>query len=477
MTLSSSIVEARRRGLAVVAVLGLCLPASAFASVFEMFGAGPRAVSMAGAMTAAANGGEAAFHNPAMLSSARIAGAWFGIDTTHNALDVQLSRPSCTDDYLACRAQHINGFAFRKPQLPKDSSGLAMGWHYPIGGFFRNRVALGASLALPIGRLIRISGPDPQTPNFSQYEGMPDRIAFLFAASARVTDWWWVGIGTQVLAVLNARIALGLDAPNNTMDHASIAIGLEPRARLTAGTTLHPMPDLWLALSYRQRLSLNYQIPTSVAIGKPVDIEIGLGHETLFSPDSLHFGLAWRTPDKKLLLSGDMTLAMWSQTPDPTPQVKLDVGGSTVRAMGMGSALDVGTQTAPLDLHYVNTWTPALGVEYHATPLVTVRSGYLFRPSPAPRATGPTNYLDNDAHGIGAGLGFVFGRFSDEVQERLGDGDQGTAAPAPFHVDIGAQVLLLVRRTVYKTDPNDPVGDLTHGGSVWHIGTVFGGSF
>ena len=468
----------RAARLALAAALACALlPHPAFASVFEMFGAGPRAMSMAGAMTAAAYGGEASFHNPALLASAKVAGAWFGMDTTNYNLDVQMARPVCTGDYLACRAQYINGFSSRAPQLPKDSSGFALGWHYPVGGIFRGKVAFGASLALPVGRIIRISGPDPQTPNFGQYEGMPDRIAFLFAASARITDWWWVGIGTQVLAVLNAKIALGLDATNNTMDHASIAIGLEPRARLTAGTALHPMRDLWLGLSYRQRLSLTYQIPTTVDIGKPVNIDIGLGHETLFTPDTIHFGLAWRTPDKKLLLSGDVNLALWSQAPDPSPQVKLDVGGAAVNAMGMGSALDVGTQTPPLELHYVNTWTPALGIEYHLTSMVTLRSGYTYRPSPAPRATGSTSYLDNDAHGIGAGIGLNFGTFSEEVRARLGDGDDSAAIPAPFHVDVGAQALFLVRRTVYKTDPNDPVGDLSHGGSVFHLGAAFGGAF
>ena len=218
----------RAARLALAAALACALlPHPAFASVFEMFGAGPRAMSMAGAMTAAAYGGEASFHNPALLASAKVAGAWFGMDTTNYNLDVQMARPVCTGDYLACRAQYINGFSSRAPQLPKDSSGFALGWHYPVGGIFRGKVAFGASLALPVGRIIRISGPDPQTPNFGQYEGMPDRIAFLFAASARITDWWWVGIGTQVLAVLNAKIALGLDATNNTMDHASIAIGLD----------------------------------------------------------------------------------------------------------------------------------------------------------------------------------------------------------------------------------------------------------
>ncbi len=466
------------RWAAAVCAMTALPSAAGHASVFEMFGAGPRAVGMGGAMTAAASGGEAAFHNPAMLAGAALAGAWGGFDYTHYDLSITLQRPVCLDATATCRSQYLGGFSSRAPQLPTDSSGAQVGWHYPLGGIFKERVVVGATLALPTGHLIRISGPDPQTPHFPMYEGMPDRIAFLFAAGWRVTDQFWVGAGIQVLAGLESNIQLALNPTNGTMDAAAIRIGLQPKVRLTAGATVHAPRDVWFAVSYRQRLSLQYQIPTDVALGKPAELAIALSHETLFTPDSIHTGIAWRPFHGPLLLSGDLTWSLWSAMPDPSPQVALDIGGMAVNGLGLGTALDVGTNTPPIKLGYSDTLSPALGAEWQVAEHWRVRTGYQYRPTPAPRATGPYDYLDGDAHALGLGVGFAFGEHDAETLAKLQERDDDPAGPPPkMHVDLGSQVLMLPRRTVFKSDPGDPVGNLEHGGAVWNVSLAFGGAF
>jgi hypothetical protein len=467
-------VTARR--CTVLLVLACLVPCSGFASVFELFGASPRAVGMGGAMSAAASGGEAAFHNPALLGGATIGDVWAGISFTRFSLDVEQARPVCTAGYLTCSGQHIAGFSSRATQLPRDSSAFEIGWAYPVGGIFRDRVVFGAGLALPGGHLIRISGADPQAPNFVQYEGMPDRIAFLFAGAWRITDWWWVGVGTQVLAVLNADIALDLNPTNHTMDNAAVRIGLAPRARLTAGTAVHPIDRLWLGVSYRQKLSLEYKIPTTIDLGSAADIAIDLGHETLFTPDTLHVGAAWKALDGRLLVTGDLGLSLWSQAPDPSPYVRLQVSGPAVDALGLGGALQVGVDSPAVRLQFADTWTPSLGAEWSVGD-VRLRGGLQYRPSPAPRATGPFNYLDNDAVAISAGVGYRFGSHPADVKARMLRMDDPAGPPAPLHLDLAVQTLNLARRTIQKADAQDPVGDLSHGGTVWHVAMSFGASF
>ena len=151
-----------RRAVAAALCAATTLAASAAsASVFEMFGAGPRAVGMAGAMTAAASGGEAAFHNPAMLAGSVLAGAWGGFDMTHYDLTISLARPVCTDATATCRSAFPGGFSSRAAQLPRDTSGVQLGWHYPLGGIFKERVVLGAGLAFdalgPMGGFLSLS--------------------------------------------------------------------------------------------------------------------------------------------------------------------------------------------------------------------------------------------------------------------------------------------------------------------------------
>ena len=102
--------------------------------------------------------------------------------------------------------------------------------------------------------------------------------------------------------------------------HAGLTdVVLLERHELTAGTTWHPIDTLWLGLSWRQRLSLTYAIPTAIDLGDAARIGIGLGHETLFTPDTFHGGVAWR--HGAWLVLGDLGWSWWSQAPDPSPQV------------------------------------------------------------------------------------------------------------------------------------------------------------
>jgi hypothetical protein len=450
----------------------------AFASVFELFGAGPRSNAMAGALTAAAQGAEAVFHNPSLLANAPLAGAWVGGNTTRFDLRTTLDRPACQLSAESCRALHPAGWSTRAPAYPRDSEALAIGWNYPLRGSMQGKAGFGAALALPAGNLIRISGRDPQSPSYAQYEGMPDRLSFLFAFGVKPVPWWSLGLGVQVLAVLQAAVDLDIDPVNRDMNRAAIGIGLAPRARLTAGTAIHVSEALQFGLSYRQRLSLTYAIPSVAAFGTAADMAISLEHETLFSPDSVHAGVAWRPLDGPVLLSADLSVAMWSQMPDPSPQVALDVRGSALTALGVADTLDVGTDTPAVALRWRDTFSPALAAEWKASRHWTLRSGYRYKPSPAPYATGSHNYLDNDVHTLGLGARLSFGSLAPRLVEQLARAQKGPVeAPAPLFVDVGAQWLALPLRSVYKVDARDPVGALSHGGQVWHLGAVFGGAF
>ena len=457
--------------------LWLTIASPAQASIFELFGAGPRGTATAGALTAAAEGGEAAFHNPAMLMAAPLAGAWVAATATQSRLFVNLQRPVCTGTYLTCQAQNPDGFSTRAATLPRDTLAWSAGWHYPLGGVLRNRMALGMALALPNGHIIRISGSDPQSPNFPLYEGMPERLAFLFALAGAVTDKVWAGVGVQVLATLNAAIDLRVNATNHTMDRANIAIGLQPQTGVVAGVVCAPSRLLRFGVSFRQHISLQYGIPSDVHLGDSALLGIALSHQALYTPDIFNFGTAWQ-PSELLKLSADLTWARWSTAPDPSPQVALDVQGPAVTAFGLQDIVDVGTDTKPIALGFRDTWSPAVAAQWQASPQWAVRAGYRYRPTPAPRATGPFKYLDSDTHIAAAGLSYRFGTLAPRLLAKLAQaGTQPHETPSAFHVDLGAQYQALNRRLAVAADPNDPVGPLEHGGGVWHANLGFGGSF
>jgi len=452
-------------------------PATGFASVFELFGAGPRSVAMAGALSGAAHGGEAAFHNPALLADASWGGVSLGASGSHFGLDVSLQRPICTEAYTTCRNLHGTSFASRAAKQPPSSTGMQFGWHAPLGGALRKRVVVAALMALPASRLIHISGPDPQTPHFYMYEGLPDRISVLLAASWQPLDWLSIGLGTQVLAALSSDIEIQMDATNHDMDFAAVRIDLQPVARLVAGIALRPARGLRLGVGYRQEISLRYEIPSRIGLGAAATADLQVEQNTLFSPSSLHFGASWRSPGGRLMLAVDLGLALWSSAPDPSPGVQIDVGGAIVDKAGLGTLIDVGQDASPIDLHFTDTWTPAAGAEWRALDRLVVRGGYAFRPSPAPRASGPFNYLDNAGHALGFGLEWGFGGAIANRPTGAGNRQEPLRIDHPLSIRLGGQWLILARRTVRKMDANDPVGDYEHGGSVLHWTAAVAGTY
>ena len=317
----------------------------AAASVFDLYGAGPRSAAMVGALSAAAEGSEAAFHNPALLADAVVGGAWAGHSSAFFDLAFQMQREVCTDRAAVCRGIYKAGYSAREPREPADIHSLQLGWHAPVGGIFRRRVVLGALLTLPYARILHISGPDPQQPHYYMEESLPGRMAVLVAVAARATDWLSFGVGVQVLAVLDAGVKLDADVTNHAIDEAAVQIGLRPIGRMTAGVRIRPMPSLRFGVGYRQELGLSYSIPSSISTGKSASLVLDVTQDTFYTPGTLVTGVGWQLLDGRLLVAAEIGLGLWSAAPDPSPRVAVDAGGPLINEMGLADALDIGRQT------------------------------------------------------------------------------------------------------------------------------------
>ncbi len=448
----------------------------AAASVFDLYGAGPRSAAMVGALSAAAEGSEAAFHNPALLADAVVGGAWAGHSSAFFDLAFQMQREVCTDRAAVCRGIYKAGYSAREPREPADIHSLQLGWHAPVGGIFRRRVVLGALLTLPYARILHISGPDPQQPHYYMEESLPGRMAVLVAVAARATDWLSFGVGVQVLAVLDAGVKLDADVTNHAIDEAAVQIGLRPIGRMTAGVRIRPMPSLRFGVGYRQELGLSYSIPSSISTGKSASLVLDVTQDTFYTPGTLVTGVGWQLLDGRLLVAAEIGLGLWSAAPDPSPRVAVDAGGPLINEMGLADALDIGRQTPPVDLAFRDTWTPAVALEWQASEALRLRCGYSFRPSPAPHATGAFHIVDNDRHIIGLGAGYGWGAVDLPADASATAMASSSSAPA-MYIQVAGQAQVLPRRTEVKLDSNDPVGSFSHGGVVLHASVALGGHF
>ncbi|GMV41975.1 MAG: hypothetical protein AMXMBFR64_36910 [Myxococcales bacterium] len=434
-----------------LAALIVALAAPAQASVYDSYGANPRGMSMGQALISAVTDYTATWYNPAALTMLGQMSFGLGFQASFPFVDVERGRAVCTGSDCGAGTSPFDSV------LPEPFSGFTLGVLTPFGGIFENRVAFGISAYLPANNLIRAEGLDPQRPQFYALQSLPDKFNVLGGLAYRPVDWFSFGIGFQVLANLDGAVDLKLDVLNHAFERADIVVRVKPKANLTAGLLFEPVPGLRLGAVWRGELDLSYDLPVQADIGAAIQLKIGVSETVLFQPHQVGFGVSYALDEPRLLLSADLVWSLWSRAPDPSPHVSLDVAGTLVEGLGIGSTLDVNTAGRTIDMGFVDTLSPRFGVEYTPVYWFTVRGGYFFRPTPAPRQTGATNYLDNDSHG--GSLGFAF-TFEDPLEVHR----------TPIVLELGNQLTALSRRTVRKADRDDPVGDLSHGGLVYSVG-------
>lgn len=435
---------------------GLSNPARA--GSFDLFGHTPRDIGMGGAMTAAVVGYSALFYNPGALTLDRSHSLALGLQLATHDLYVEREDPSASPETAN----------------PDTHIGLSFGWVKSVGGLFENRLALGLSLSLPLERLVRVQGVDPAAPQFYLYQNLADKLLIHLGAAYELAEWISLGAGLQILADLNGRAALDLDLLAGVFSGRSMSVTLMPTIAPVVGLHLRPGLDdggrLKLGLAFRGASELSFDLPVSVRAGDALDLQIDVQQTVLYTPPTFSLGVSYAFDDSEaspvqadadhdrpvLTLALDVVWALWSLAPDPSPRLSVDLSGKLVSAFGLDEALDLGVGAPPLRLGFSDTLTVRVGAEWSPSHWLTLRTGYALRPTPAPPQTGSTAYLDNDAHIVSLGLGFSF---LNPLKERR----------AIVDVDLAVQAAILPRRTVYRLAADNPGGDLSHGGVVWHV--------
>ena len=462
--------------VAAVGALGVVgtVPVSASASPFDLMGAGARSVALSGGNPADVEGPAAAHANPAALAltAGGVEAAMVG---TALPVSVHLSRAVCTEAPAACAATYGGvPTARHAPLLPRGGPGLQLGIAGRHPHLWPARLGGGALLHLPGAGLVHLRGPMREQPHFPRLEALPQRLSLLLSAGFALSDRLAIGAGVQVLASIGSHISGDLDPTGGRIEPAAVTIALRPVARLVAGVHWRPRGDLALGLSVRQAIGLRSAITSRLSADPVVHAAMRIDLSGLWSPLTVQFGVRWLAPSRRLRVQAALQLARWSQLRDPTPQVRIDLQGDVLRGLGAERWLDVGTQRAAATPGASDTVSPQLGVEASPWPGILhdrlrLRAGYAFHPAMLPRATGTSNLIDNDAHVFGAGaewaLRAVWVR-GDDTSRRA---DLASPSRGPF-VAFGAQGQYLPRRSAAKQGGDrDPIGDLDHGGAVWHL--------
>jgi len=394
-------------------------------------------MAMGNALTASANDYHATYYNPAQLMERPHVHVGTGFSYVHPALSI---------DRNMLGSEHPS-------VLPVPNSGFTIGVSTPLGGVFKNRVAFGFGLFMPMMQMTRAEAIDYNSPQFYRYQNLTDKLIILLGGAIRLTDWLDVGIGAQILADLDGRGDVSLSLVDQRVTKRRLSIDLHGDVALTAGVTVRPVPSWAIAVSYRSALDLSYKLPLTAEIEEVGTIFYEIQGTSLYTPHQLNAGVSYRLLDNNLLLTSDVTVAFWSAAPSASPKIKLLLEAKDTDPPE--NLLEAESGNIPLNAQ--TTVTTRLGVEYKPIESIALRAGYVYRPTPIPNQIYQTNYGDSDAHVASVGLAYSFH-------------DPTKVHKKPLTIGLAAQMTFLRPRHVGKSDKSNETGSYDLDGAVWTLG-------
>jgi long-chain fatty acid transport protein len=401
------------------------MPGASFASPFDTYGFGGRGMAMGGAVSSIVEDYTATYYNPAgfaFTEKAEIGGGFIYGETN------------------LC----LNGEKQDVPLIRAFQAGAT----FPISrGKFRF-FKLGVGANIPTSPLYLPVSQDAKEPHFVLYNNHYQRAEINVCGAFKILPNLSIGGGATILANLDfpeklqwfntAETFLVAEVPTNVSFFPLV------------GLKYKPTDSLSLAAVYRGAAAADLTIAVKfTSSGVQLIPDVATLLTNFYKPHEVLLGASYTFRDK-WIVGLDVAWMDYSKMKTPMPIYEFDVPEVIRVILSMINA-------PPPDFHDI--FVPRIGVEYLINKHVSVRSGYVYRPSPAPDQTGINNYADSDKHVITVGTGVNFF-------------DPWKLRKQPIIIDLVFQAHILEERSVIKTDPEDPVGDYTIDGEIF-LGGIF----
>jgi long-chain fatty acid transport protein len=405
-----------RRGLfACTLALALSYAGGASAGIEDTFALGPGPMALAGSYAARPGDFAAAYYNPAGLApggSVEEKGGFF-----EASIALVYGHPSL----------YVMGSAGKPIATPPafDTAGAVIGARFSVGQPFHiDGLDMGLALYLP-SHLFEWTIRSDDTP---QWALLTDRTQVLTAnlgLAYRAFRWLSLGVGVRVAFDVQTNITGVLTSINYLNDQAAAQLGTDAtvygRVAPLVGVLLTPTDGLRLGMTYRGTSYVDDWGSAIVATGPQIGIG-NLGYDFRFAhyyePTEVTAAVS-ADIGAGVDISADLTYARWS-----------DALSTNRNFYGCGQSPCDGP--SPI---WGDTWTPAFGVRWRATPAFALMAGYRFQKSPLNNFGGPSNLLDNDRHVPSTGFEVDLSKLAPSLDARI---------------KVGLQYVILVDRTETK---------------------------
>ncbi|MFO0677376.1 MAG: hypothetical protein U0169_12650 [Polyangiaceae bacterium] len=399
-------------------VSALLVARSAAASPEDLFGLGPRSAALGSTGVASAEGFEATWANPALLSSIRRNRLVVGFQGATYRLDAGGSRVST-----------------------RPSRGMIVGAELPMpfGGVLERRLALGFAFHTPTEILTRGRILYPDTAQFAWLPTRSESLTIRAGLGADVGHGFKFGVGFAALADLRGEAIIAASGANGKVA-SQVETQLVAKFAPTLGATYE-----WGARDTKTRVGVTYRGALGARFGVRVDatklstlalppFEIdGLAQ---YDPASLSVELARETPRFAYALGASWK--RWSEAPNPfSPTVRCPVDTPDCAAL------------KPPAIALSDTVVVRLGVEarrsFRPDVRARIRVGTFLEPTPVPRDLPAGDVYDATSGTVVPVPTRTYD--ASRVAFTFGTGLDLRLKGVPFSVDAFGQVHTLVGRT------------------------------
>ena len=452
MVLPGAMREVRRRArwgaaMAMAGALATALVAStASASPEDLFGYGGRTSAMGATGTAHATGYEAAWHNPALVSTIRVPKLTLGYTGGVIRLDAQ-----------------GDGLPGKTSSSPVKGTTIGAEIPVPLGGRFAHRVGIALAFYEPTDVVVRGRVLYPEKTQFPMLDNRAQSVTIRAAVGADIGYGIRLGVGFAALAEVVGTVVAATDASGRvgTRVEDQLVATYAPAFGATYDLPLEGQAKWRIGATYRGTLDARFAIVIDGS--KLSSLQIPLFNISgLAQYDPAQAAVEIARVERLSVLAAQVVYKRWSAFPGVLePTLVCSEGG----AGGCG--------LTPPTIEWKDTFAVRVGADQGFDiargAVVHARGGGFFETTPL-----PSELPGSDAYDSGSkGLVTVPTRYfdSDRLALTLGGGLSLTKPLPPIDLDFFAQYHILLPRTVTSVDGSG--GVLSSGQASGHM-TVFG---
>ena len=380
-------------------LLSFAFNSSAFSSTGELYGYGSRASALGNTMIAGSTDAFATFYNPAALSLH---------DGFQFSFAVNYYKPTFTEIKGVVTSNSVfSDSGDRVGDVITDNYeshfGQMIAASYTFGQSVK-KLSLGITGFLPIERLAFVDSGDPTLPEYFSYRSRTQRPQVYTGVGISLFPRLQLGVGLSFASTLSATTTVFATGSTNPQKVSTQRFSSTIKPAVAPYFSLYTNPGpVEFGVTVRLKNRYKVEIETTAnanflgSLGS-IPLRLGSSSTIYYDPFEVDASFAFHWPES-ITTTFELNYLEYAVFETPILAIK-DMGS-------VSSVQPTIDMTPPMR----NIWVPKFGLQKDFEK-ISLRGGYLFRPSPIESNSGRGNLVDPAKHVFTAGIGFDLKKYN-----------------------------------------------------------------